>query len=305
LSARLARAFAPGHITGLFRIHDSSKEPLYSGSTGAGFSVLAGTTTTVSLLESKSLDMVVEYNKKRIDAPVTTTVVRTLAEQYDQTFSAHIEHESSIPIGVGFGASGAGALSTALALGRLLDPKMTRSRAAGFAHCAEVVNHTGLGDVIGQFKGGVEVRTHPGAPGIGRIVSIPYDKELRVVLAGGEGLNAKRAALTDAAWHDRINQAADKLVESVETHRSLSMLVACSRRFAEAAGFATARVTSGLDMLDSAGLGLSAQVMLGDSIFCFCTEETTGTAVSILSNLWEPHEVMVTSVAAKGGQVIG
>jgi len=302
---RLARAFAPGHITGLFRIHDSTKEPLYTGSTGAGFSVLAGTLTTVSLLESKSLDIVVEYNKKLIDAPVTTMVARTLAEKYDQIFRARIEHESSIPIGVGFGASGAGALSTALALGRLLDPKMSRSSAAGFAHCAEVVNHTGLGDVIGQFKGGVEVRTHPGAPGIGRIVSIPYDDQIRVVLAGGQGLKAKKAALTDAAWHDKINRAADKLVESVAGHRSISTFVDCSRRFAEAAGLATDRVTSGLNMLDSAGLGLSAQVMLGDSVFCFCTEEGTGSAVDILSKLWEPHEVIVTSISAKGGQVIG
>ncbi len=303
-SAIAIRAFVPGHITGLFRIHDSAPDTLHCGSTGAGFSVSLGTTTSVRTEEGNSLQVEVEYNGKRIDAPVTTTVVMTMAEQYECKFPVHIQHQSDLPIGVGFGASGAGALGTALALGKMMDPKMTPAKAAGFAHSAEVVNHTGLGDVIGQFEGGVEVRVLPGAPGIGRIVHVPYDHSMQVALAGGHGLKAKRAALVDAEWHERINRVAGDLIEEMKANPSILRFIDCSRRFADTTGLATERVRSTLKRLDSAGLDQSGMVMLGDSVFCFCGEENSSAATEILSQEWNTEEVMVTSVAAKGGHVL-
>lgn len=298
------RAFVPGHITGLFRIHNSAPDPLHCGSTGAGFSVSLGITTSVRIEQGNSLQTDVEYNRERIDAPVTTTVVRTMAEQYGCTFSAHIQHQSNLPIGVGFGASGAGALGTALALGKLLDARLTPTEAAGFAHSADVVNHTGLGDVIGQFEGGVEVRILPGAPGIGRIVHVPYDESTQVVLAGGRGLKAKRAALVEVSWHERINRVAGELVEEMKANPSVSRFIDCSRRFADATGLATERVRSALNGLDSAGLDQSGMVMLGDSVFCFCDKESTKAAREILSLEWNTQEVMVTTIEGKGGHLI-
>jgi pantoate kinase len=297
-------AFVPGHITGLFRIHDSEPDTLHCGSTGAGFSVSLGTTTSVRTKEGNSLRVEVEYNGESIDAPVTTTVVRTMAEQYECKFTILVQHQSDLPVGVGFGASGAGALGTALALGKLLDAKMTPVKAAGFAHSAEIVNHTGLGDVIGQFEGGVEVRVLPGAPGIGKIVHVPYNQSMQVALAGGHGLKAKRAALVDSDWHERINRVAGDLVEEMKANPSISRFIDCSRRFADTTGLATKRVRSTLKRLDSIGLDQSGMVMLGDSVFCFCDEENSSAATEILSQEWSKNEVMVTTVAGKGGHVL-
>ncbi|RDE14660.1 MAG: hypothetical protein C4K47_03840 [Candidatus Thorarchaeota archaeon] len=302
--ATAVRAFVPGHITGLFRIHDSAPDTLHCGSTGAGFSVSLGTTTSVGIQESDSLRIDVEYNGARIDAPVTTTVVRTMVEQYGGAFSVHVQHQSNLPIGVGFGASGAGALGAAFSLGMTLDPDMTPTQAAGFAHSAEVVNHTGLGDVIGQFEGGVEIRVLPGAPGIGRIIRVPYDKSIQVVLAGGHGLKAKRAALVDVTWRERINRVAGNLIEEMKASPSISRFIDCSRHFAEATGLATERVRSALNRLDSNGLNQSGMVMLGDSVFCFCDKESTSVATEILMQGWDAYEIMVTTVAAKGGRLI-
>jgi len=294
----------PGHITGLFRIHDDAADPLHRGSTGAGFSVSIGTTTSVTIEESSSLETRVEYNRQPMEAPVTTTVVRTMAENHRRTFAAHVEHESHLPIGVGFGASGAGALGTALALGKILDARMTPVKAAGFAHSADVLNHTGLGDVIGQFEGGVEVRVAPGAPGIGKIVHVPYNKSMQVVLSGGTGLKPKRAALVDASWRERINRVAEDLIEAMKANLSITNFVNCSRRFADATGLATDRVRSTLNRLDSAGLDQSGMVMLGDSVFCFCDKDNNTDARDILSLQWETQEIVVTTIATKGGHLI-
>ena len=102
-----------------------------------------------------------------------------------------VTHKSSLPSGVGFGASGAGALGTALALGHLLDSSMSETTAATYAHCAEVENYTGLGDVIAQTLGGIEIRKHPGAPGVGKVLNIPMDESQTVVLAGAPGLKTR------------------------------------------------------------------------------------------------------------------
>ena len=95
-----ARAFVPGHITGLFRIFDENSNPLQCGSTGAGFSVEVGTYTTVSITEHKSLDITTIYNDRHVNAEVTKTVVRRLAEEYERTFKIVVKHESSLPSGV-------------------------------------------------------------------------------------------------------------------------------------------------------------------------------------------------------------
>ena len=115
LELRTARAFVPGHITGLFRIHDTHSDPLRRGSRGAGFSISAGTLTTVTANEHQEPGITTIYNGQKIDALVTRTVVEKLSEAYGVALSVEVTHQSDLPIGVGFGASGAGALGTALA----------------------------------------------------------------------------------------------------------------------------------------------------------------------------------------------
>ncbi|MFW9806931.1 MAG: Holliday junction resolvase RuvX, partial [Candidatus Thorarchaeota archaeon] len=139
-AVRTAKAFVPGHVTGIFRIFDEYEDPLRCGSTGAGFSVTIGTVTSVSVMERPSLEIITEYNNERIDAKVTKTVIQRLTEKYEKTLKVHVQHESSLLSGAGFGASGAGALGTALALSHLLDQDIEYTRAAEFAHIAEIVN---------------------------------------------------------------------------------------------------------------------------------------------------------------------
>ena len=52
-------------------------------------------------------------------------------------------------MGYGFGVSGAAALATALAVNADSGPGLTLEQAAVVAHCADVVNRTGMEDVAG------------------------------------------------------------------------------------------------------------------------------------------------------------
>ncbi|TFH00023.1 hypothetical protein E4H12_00500 [Candidatus Thorarchaeota archaeon] len=298
-----AQAFVPGHITGVFRIFDEKKNLLECGSIGAGFSVEIGTLTTVSAIESESLEITTIYNDENIDANVTKTVVRRLVEKYERQFKVIVTHKSSLPSGVGFGASGAGALGTALALGHLLDSAMNKSNAAGYAHCAEVENHTGLGDVIAQTFGGIEIRTHPGAPGVGKVVNIPNSGIETVVLAGASGLKT-RDVLTNPESRARINAAGDDLVNQIIDNPSIETFISCSREFTESIGLSTNRVKASLQNLDDSGLNQSSMVMLGDSVFCLCDEHQAQTAVEILANYWDTSQIQVTSISEEGGRLV-
>lgn len=299
----MARSFVPGHITGIFRIFDDEENPLHRGSTGAGFSVDIGTFTTVKMVEHTSMEITIKYNEKQIDAQVTEAVVRRLAEVYDRTLKVEVEHDSMLPSGVGFGASGAGALGTAIALSHLLDKTLTLEQAASYAHWAEVLNHTGLGDVIAQTKGGTEIRVRPGAPGVGMLSEFPYDESMNVVLAGSPGLQT-RTVLTDPDSRRRINTIGAILTERMMTTPTFDNFISCSKEFAEAVGLKTARVTNSLIELEAAGFVNSSMVMLGDSVFSFCNSTDCESVVGILSNYWDTSEVVTTSVSKEGGRLI-
>jgi len=245
----------------------------------------------------------VMYNDSKIDAPVTVTVIRRLLENSDADYRVHVEHESSLPIGVGFGASGAGALGTALALSHLLHDGTDPESAASHAHCAEIVNHTGLGDVIAQTTGGMEIRVRPGAPGIGEVVNVPFPEGLSVVLAGATGLDT-RSVLMDEAHRDDINRVADGLVSELIENPTLSQFISCSKEFARETNLMTSRVGAALEELESSGFGNSSMVMLGDSAFCFCDRELAQQAVSILEAHWDSTQILVTSISAQGGRLV-
>ena len=298
-----AKAFVPGHVTGIFRIFDGYDDPLRCGSTGDGFSVTIGTFTSVSVVDHPTLEITTDYNGQRIDAKVTKTVIRRLTEEYEKTLKVHVQHESSLLSGAGFGASGAGALGTALALGHLLDEDIEYQKAAEFAHMAEIENHTGLGDVLAQTVGGIEVRVKPGGPGVGKIENILYLNSLRAVLAGAPGLKTAEV-LTDPDSREQINSIGDHLVERIIADPTIETFVECSRAFSDEIGLKTQRVENALDDLERAGLVDSSMVMLGDSVFCLCEENDSFVAQRILSKYWEPEQVSVSKIAPEGGRLL-
>ncbi len=301
---RTARAFVPGHITGLFRIYDTPNDPLHSGSIGAGFSVAVGTLTTITVIETEESAIKTRYNERNIQALVTETVVEKLSEDYNVTLSAEVIHESDLPIGVGFGASGAGALGTALALSSILAPEMDFTTASQYAHYAEVVNHAGLGDVIAQTVGGIEIRTKAGAPGIGQILNVTIPDDVVVVLAGSTGLETK-SVLTDPETRGRINIEGEKSIREINANPSLESIITQSKEFSNAIGLETPRIQSALTTLHAAGFDRSSMVMLGDSVFCFCGRNKISEVQSILNDYWDDNEILVTSFSKEGGALRG
>jgi pantoate kinase len=69
--------------------------------------------------------------------------------------TAEVSLVSAVPVGYGFGASGAATLATVLAANETVDLGKTREELLEIAHRAEVKAGTGLGDVFIQACGGL------------------------------------------------------------------------------------------------------------------------------------------------------
>jgi len=284
-------AYAPGHITGIFYITDSDEDSMKKGSLGAGFSIVPGVTTSVSTMDENSGPPLFLLNDaKGLDLPVSSLLYRYFIQSLPK--KPHrpllIEHRIEAPQGSGFGTSGAGALSLALALNKYFDFPFEKKRASQFAHLVEVECKTGLGTVIGEYFGGFEIRTVSGAPGIGRIESVPYPGGLKAVFAvRGPSLTSK--ALSDPDVRARVNLAGRDNLSRLKNNPDIENFLYFSRRFSAQTGLMTPWVESVLEVLEKKGI-IGSMLMFGEAVFTLVDSSEALPLTEMLSTLYAHSE---------------
>jgi pantoate kinase len=152
----------PLHVSGIwYPIHMDN--PLYTGSIGAGLNL--------------ELYLVVQsIEEDRCSILLNNEfVLREHAEIICNNIGLKISVREYSPIGLGIGYGVSAASLIGLSMSKLLihdKPDTTLERSVWPAHIAEVLKGTGLGDVIAEYYGGVEIRVKPGPPGIGMVEHI-------------------------------------------------------------------------------------------------------------------------------------
>ncbi|HVP15904.1 MAG TPA: GHMP kinase [candidate division Zixibacteria bacterium] len=268
-----ATAFAPCHITGFFEIFDNSVDALRVGSRGAGVSLDLGAETTVKVKKGSKYSLKVSINHHPADfCQVSGRVVDAFLSRFSDKahFEVSVEHLIEAPVGAGFGTSGAGALSLALALNEALGLGISKLETAQIAHIAEVECKTGLGTVIAETFGGFEVRVSPGAPGIGEIKCLPLPDDT-VVACHVFGALSTREALTNSETRARINRFGGELVGELVNTPTVMNFMKLSRQFAEHVGLITEKVRRILAATDKAGI-ICSMPMFGESAFTVTDE---------------------------------
>ncbi|MEF8818691.1 MAG: sugar kinase [Haloferacaceae archaeon] len=248
-----ARAFVPGHLTGFFGAYPDA-DPRVAGSRGAGLTLSRGVETTATTAGEPGVWLDGE--------PAAVAPVEGVLAALDAP-SVRVDLESSLPVGTGFGVSGAAALGTALATSALCSTARTVDDLVSVAHVAEVEAGTGLGDVVAQARGGAPVRLDPGAPGHGRVdaLAVPRDTRVEWVTFGDLSTEAVLGGDTD-----RLTAAGERALAALRAEPTLPALVRESWRFARATGLATDRVHEAAAAAEAAG-GTAAMAMLGHTVF--------------------------------------
>jgi pantoate kinase len=200
-------------------------------------------------------------NGRISDAPVSRRAVQKLLPKgYDLT----IQSEVQLPISQGFGMSGAGALSSVMAVADLFRT-FTRYEVVKAAHEAEVELRTGLGDVAAQSVGGAVIRSKTGIPPYGLVENLEEGVKGEIVIAViGEPLSTK-SILGNASKRDAINGAGLKALASLSEERTLENLFRVSYEFALETDLMSPQVRRGVE--EAHHHGLASMAMLGNSLF--------------------------------------
>ena len=260
----VAKAFSPGHITGFVAEKSAGfNNYLDVGSTGAGFSIEDGITTTVEIHEHKVPGYQVSINGFRVeDAPVSKWVAAEYIRLTRQYCYINIKHECRIPVGFGLGSSGAGALSLSYALNQALDAGLCTVEAAQIAHQAEIACKTGLGSVIAEFAGGFEMRIEAGAPGIGIIEKLEL-KNYKAIIFAVSPISTKSFLIE----HPNLGEVlCEKMLEKLRVSKDVSDFLNMSYSFAHYLGLTEGKTKLPIQKLKSQGFECGI-ALFGETIF--------------------------------------
>lgn len=233
-------AHAPGSVTPLFVPRDDDT------SLGISFATADGVTATVEPASATTLYL--DGRPTRVE-PVTGLLDRLQV-------TATVRLDLSVPIGAGFGASGAATLATALAVNAELDLGRTREELVQTAHRAEVAAGTGLGDVFIQERGGVVWDAGDGLQHTTRTARIEY---------ASYGDIATAAVLGDEGTLARVTEAGRDALAEVDPEGSMEALFHRAWQFADRTGLATERVADAVATVQEAG-GAATMAMLGETV---------------------------------------
>jgi pantoate kinase len=251
-------AFAPGHVSGLFAVHDEDPNPLKRGSRGAGWSLQHGAYGTVELASAT----VIRMEGDEADAPVTRSALAFLAP--DQGFSVDLHVE--LPLGQGFGMSAAGTLAACLAAANLLD--LAPEEALQATHRAELAHGTGLGDAVGSWFGNGEVRIRPGCPPEGWAMRVEAPEQTGFLFCVLGDPVATASIIRNPEWKATTRKhgdaAVDRLLEAGRPKAWERILVE-SAVFSQKLGLMPARMRALGDLLPDGVMW--GQCMLGSTMW--------------------------------------
>lgn len=227
-----------GHITLFFTIEKEGRLLRNQGSRGVGFNVHHGVNVSISeRLETTKIEVFDWQNnpiqnefKLYYDLIDELRYSRLLPEN----ICYHLKIKLDLPTSQGFGMSAAGLVAVGLCF-RELTKLGTRDQYFRIAHRIERLNGSGLGDVLGIFAGGVEIRLQPGAPGAsGRSLGFACNQPILLVWKQDEPRHTS-SYIDDENWHDKITKsgfsAIKQFIDEPWNHKQWNKILTKSREF--------------------------------------------------------------------------
>ncbi|MFB6283034.1 MAG: pantoate kinase [Halobacteria archaeon] len=263
----MTEAFAPGHVTGFF-VARRNDDPLESGSVGAGFTIEDG--VTVSVEEVGETRVFIEGEETEFEP------VEKVVEMMEVDIT--VEMEFDVPLGSGFGASGAATLATGLAANNELSLGKEREQIVAAAHTAEIKSETGLGDVCPQAIGGVVTRLDPGAIGVGTFGEIDHTDPTVTYTVLGE-LDTSDV-LGNEKKMERINETGEESIDRLLRYPSVAELTDVGWEFALETNLTTPAMEKMVTAARKKGAKAS-MAMLGETVYAVEKEDDEETLENV------------------------
>jgi len=300
---RQASAYAPGHVTGFFQICDTAEDLLQRGSRGCGASVTQGVKTSVAVSPADANSHIIRINGEITNqAIVSLNVLDKILALANQPYEINIEHTVSTPLGAGFGSSGGGAISLALALNEALGIGLSFTEAAQVAHISELECKTGLGTVFAAVDGGFGVLVKAGAPGVGRGVFYDHPEDLSLVYLYFGPMETSKA-LSDPVVRERINSLGGRYVDRIKDDLRPELFMELSRRFTDTVNIKTPRLSRVLEAAEEASVPC-AMAMFGEVAFSLVYREKAAEVKAFYQRIAKGSDVQIVDVDGNGARLI-
>jgi len=391
--------FCPGHITGFFSIHDQSREIMSCGSRGAGVSLSLGALAAVTLKTPEdtgcsdpiSLRLAVKgVNDFHVDPRIYASVLESLLPEKGKGWEVALRINLQLPVGQGFGMSGAGALSSSVAIwealysnlpawdrklrfkaqmerffsmdtgkfrvkplkkrlvnraqlwarsGEKVAPVRSTGKASGMieegggvkspkrwldesragddlglltysdvvmaAHRAEIMTKGGLGDVVAQARGGLEMRLAPGVPPFGEVHTIPVNVNNPpsvAVMIVGERIDTPMV-LSHPYKRKLINEAGENALRNLLKNPTPQRMVEESSEFSRLSRLQSLQVKGAL--MEVEDHVPASQIMVGNSVFAFVGGSLGAGKRKAVSEIWGRRgEVQILDIDLIGARPV-
>jgi len=299
-----AAAFVPGHISGFFQVCEEASEPERKGSRNCGPCISAGVLTEIVTKPSKRTNAKVFINGRRApEAQTTLAAVQQILRMAPEPAEVVVRHLTQVPVGAGYGASGAGALGAALALSEAFDLSLSRSKVVEIAHVAEVSCRTGLGDVGAQAIGGLVIGLEPGAPPHGKWQRIPLRQDMKIVCATLAPLSTKEL-LEDAELRARSRKFGGLALKSLLKQPTPLGFMKASHEFSEALGLLDDELRALIGAAKSAGAIGASMVMLGRAVFALVKAPELERVKHAFLELVNPNAILTADFDLTGARLV-
>ena len=218
------------------------------------------------------------------EARTTRRAVALLVERYQLGFGRlELRQSVDVPIGCGFGASAASALSAVYAVASAVGLRAPKSAIARCAYDAEIIEQTGLGTVSVTYDGyGAGAITEPGEPGVARFITVRVPGTVRLVTASFAPIE-KRNAISTAETAQRIVKLGDEALGRFLAGPTLEELASLGEWFTEQLGIATAEVRRMANAAKAAGALYASQNMMGHAVHAVTLEGSAERVVKALT----------------------
>lgn len=214
-----------GHITLFFTVEKEGRLFRNQGSRGVGINIEHGVRVKLSVKDvagDASDSSITIKNEHNHEMPDSDGFYRELlddlvfARLLDKSPSFNISINLELPTSQGFAMSAAGLIAVALAC-RQYSNRGTKDQYFRICHRIERQNGSGLGDVLGIYAGGIEIRLQPGAPGAsGRSLGFKCKQPIVLVWQPGESRHTAKY-IDDEVWQSKISSAGHRALNAVKS----------------------------------------------------------------------------------------
>ncbi|MEM2184488.1 MAG: hypothetical protein QXO74_02350 [Candidatus Methanomethylicia archaeon] len=301
LTLKVAYSFSPASISSFFAPYIVN-DPLRCGAIGGGVPLNVGVKVAVKLEESNcGLLLKSRINGKSFDSFIVKKVLELLGINRDLNYIIEVDQFIDVPIGCGYGTSGASALAVTMALCKALNINMTFMSMARIAHLVDYYCGTGLGTVSGIFGcvGGIRLIVSPGGPGYAVVDRIFIPRDCYIVSAAFGPID-KRDILRDSSRLSYIESLGKMTLNDILRNPSIDNFFNCCRNFASKAGFMSPHLKNLFMDLEKAEFYLFTQNMIGDALHILVYPEDLDKVKNILLKYFSVDSIITARVEDRG-----